>query len=203
MMLNLAVLISGSGSNLKAILDACSADAFPARVRVVISNNKDAGGLAHATHYKIPVHVIDHRDFTTREEFDERIHTVLQSYPVDIICLAGFMRILSASFINQWAGRILNIHPSLLPAYKGLHTHKRVLENKESVSGCSVHFVTAGLDDGPIIVQKSVPVMADDTPDTLAARVLKEEHKAYPEAIRLLAEGRVCFLPDGGVEIKN
>ncbi len=203
MTLNLAVLISGSGSNLKAILNACEDQNFPAKVRVVISNKEDAKGLAHAADHKIPHHVVDHKNFATRDDFDNALHEILTTYPVDVICLAGFMRVLGATFISHWAGCILNIHPSLLPLYKGLHTHQRVIADGEKFSGCSVHFVTPGLDDGPVILQKTVPVLSDDTPEILAARILKEEHRAYPEALRLLAEGRVCFTPHGTVEIKN
>lgn len=185
--LGLAVLISGRGSNLQSIIDACRIDCFPAEIKVVISNISDAYGLIRAKNVNIPTRVISHKDFSTKAEFEQAILNVLDESKVDLVCLAGFMRLLSPTLLTPWEGRIINIHPSLLPKHKGLHTHERAIESGDTESGCTIHYVTVGMDEGEIILQKSVPVLPDDTPDTLAARVLIEEHKAYPEAIRLMA----------------
>lgn len=185
--LNLAVFISGRGSNLQSLIDACAAPGFPAQIALVVSNCKDAYGLERAKLAHIPVLVINHKDFKDRETFESEILAAMPGYRIDLICLAGFMRILSPYFIRFWEGRMINIHPSLLPDYKGLNTHARVLADQGLESGCTVHYVTADLDDGPKIVQKRVPVLAGDTPDSLAARVLEAEHQAYPEAIRVIA----------------
>jgi phosphoribosylglycinamide formyltransferase-1 len=191
--LNVAVLISGRGSNLQSIIDACANPDFPASVKVVLSNEPDAYGLERATQAGIPTEIVPHKAHPSRKEFEEAMQAVLAKYDIDLICLAGFMRVLTSDFVAKWEGRMLNIHPSLLPAYPGLHTHERVLANHEKESGCTIHFVTPGLDEGPTLLQKRVPVLQNDTAETLAARVLEQEHIAYPEAIRLLALGKVHY----------
>ena len=190
-MLDVAVLISGSGTNLQALIDACADDNFPATIKVVISNKPDVMGLERAEKAGIPTKVIDHRNFDTREAFDDQIQEALKEYDVKLICLAGFMRILDARFVNRWRNRMLNIHPSLLPSFKGLHTQERALEAGVRFSGATVHFVNPELDDGPIITQAAVAINPDDTAETLAAKVLEKEHIIYPQALRLVAEGRV------------
>ena len=187
--LNLAGLISGRGSNLQSILEACQDPAFPAQVKLVISNKADAYGLVRAEKMGIPTGVVAHKDFSSREEFERALITAIETAgPIDLVCLAGFMRVLTPLFIARWENRLINIHPSLLPAYKGLHTHERAIAAGEKIAGCTIHFVTSGVDEGPIILQKSVPVLPNDTPDSLAERVLEQEHLAYPEAISLLAQ---------------
>jgi phosphoribosylglycinamide formyltransferase-1 len=186
-MKRVAVLISGRGSNLGALI-AAQGDSY--RIILVISNIDGAGGLQKAAAAGIATQVIPHQG-KTREAFDAEIDTALRAAGADIVCLAGFMRILSDGFVRGWEGRLLNIHPSLLPAYKGTRVHERVIEAKEALSGASVHFVVPELDAGPVIAQASVPVHPSDTPDTLAARVLEVEHRLYPEALRLLATGGV------------
>ena len=190
-----AVLISGRGSNLQALIDACADPNFPAEIVLVLSNVDGAGGLERAKKAGIATTVISHKG-RTREDFDAGIDAALRAAGVEIVCLAGFMRILSDGFARKWEGRVLNIHPSLLPAFKGVHVHERVLAAGVKVSGCTVHFVVPELDAGPIVEQARVPVLAGDTPDTLAARVLVEEHRIYPHALKLLAEGKVK-LADG------
>ncbi|MEW5727114.1 MAG: phosphoribosylglycinamide formyltransferase [Pseudomonadota bacterium] len=185
------VLVSGRGSNLQALLDACADPAFPAEIVLVISNVPGAYALERAAKAKVPTQVIPHKQFASREEFDAAMDAALRAAGVEIVCLAGFMRLLTKGFVEGWAGRMINIHPSLLPSFKGLHTHERAIEMGVKLHGCSVHLVTPELDDGPILVQAAVPVLADDTPDILAARVLEQEHKAYPLALKLMAEGRV------------
>jgi phosphoribosylglycinamide formyltransferase-1 len=189
--LKIAVLISGRGSNLKALIGACAQKDFPARIVLAISNVADAGGLDHARAAAIPTAVLPHKDYPTREAFDAAMETRLGEAGAEFICLAGFMRILSDGFVRRWEGRMINIHPSLLPAYKGTHVHERVLEAHEKTSGCTVHYVTPDLDSGPTILQAEVPVIEGDTPDSLAARVLRQEHKIYPQALRMIAEGGV------------
>lgn len=185
----LAVLISGRGSNLQSLIDACAAPDFPAEIAIVISNRPDAYGIERAKRAGLKTEIIDHKNFSTREDFETALQHSLAQYPVDMICLAGFMRVLTEKFVSAWEDRIINIHPSLLPKYPGLHTHQRAIEAGDQESGCTIHFVTAGMDEGPVILQKSVPIQAGDTPDTLAARILDVEHRAYPEAVRILAEG--------------
>lgn len=194
--LNLAVLISGRGSNLQSLIDACAADDFPARIAVVISNRPDAYGLVRAAAAGIETVVIDHKDFADRAAFEAALQAALVERPVDLVCLAGFMRVLGAGFIENWPGRIINIHPSLLPDYKGLDTHARVLADGRAESGCTVHFVTPELDSGPVIVQKRVKIASGDTPDSLAARILAAEHEAYPEAVALIARGGLKTVED-------
>ena len=189
--MKVAVLISGRGSNLQALIDAQAAPAWPAEIVLVISNVAGAQGLARAEKAAIPTTVIDHRDFDGREPFDAAMTAAIEDAGGAFVCLAGFMRILSDPFIDRWRDRLINIHPSLLPAYKGLHVHQRVIEQGERFSGCSVHFVRPEMDTGPIIIQARVPVLPGDDADTLAARVLEQEHIIYPRALGLVAEGRV------------
>lgn len=188
-----AVLISGGGSNLQSIIDASLGGQIDVDVAVVVSNVAGVGGLARAESAGIATECIVNGDFEDRESFDQALIDVLDSYEPDIVILAGFMRILSPVFVNRFAGRLLNIHPSLLPAYPGLRTHQRVIDAGESIHGCTVHFVTEELDCGPSIIQGQVLLDADDTADTLAARVLAVEHKIYPIAADLVARGRVRF----------
>ncbi|MCK5373726.1 MAG: phosphoribosylglycinamide formyltransferase [Alphaproteobacteria bacterium] len=188
MSLNLAVFISGRGSNMLSILKACEDPDFPARMSLVVSNRPDAAGLNTAQSNGISTETIDHKAYDTREAFEEEISARLKNYDIDLIVLAGFMRIFTDSFVEKWPRRIINIHPSLLPDYKGTHTHKRAIEDGKSEGGCTVHYVIPELDSGPIIAQKRVPILPGDTPDTLADRVLVQEHILYPEAIRLVAE---------------
>lgn len=185
------VLVSGRGSNLQALLDACAAPDFPAEIVLVISNIPGVHALERAAKAGVATEVIPHKQFPSREAFDAAMDERLRDAGVEIVCLAGFMRLLSAGFVTGWKDRLVNIHPALLPAFKGLHTHQRALEAGVKLHGCTVHLVTPELDDGPILVQAAVPVLPGDTADTLAARVLEQEHKAYPQALRLLADGRV------------
>jgi len=189
-----AVLISGRGSNMTALIEAAKAEDYPAEIVLVLSNEPDAAGLARARESGITTAVIDHRPFgDDRAAFERALDDVLGKYRVDIICLAGFMRLLTGWFIGRWRGRILNIHPALLPDFKGLHTHRRALAAGVQRHGATVHFVVEETDAGPIISQQSVPVLPDDTEETLAARVLQIEHRIYPEALRLVAQGRAKF----------
>jgi phosphoribosylglycinamide formyltransferase-1 len=184
-----AVLISGRGSNLQALLERCAAPGASALIALVISNRAEAQGLQHARAAGIACALVDHRS-GSRAEFEQNINSTLQSHEVDIVCLAGFMRVLSADFVLGWRDRLLNIHPSLLPAFPGLDTHRRALEAGVRWHGCTVHFVRAEVDAGPIIVQGVVPVRPDDTEERLAARVLAVEHRCYPLALELVASGR-------------
>lgn len=184
------VLISGSGSNLQALIDSLQADS-PAQISAVISNRADAYGLQRAAKAGIATQVLDHKAFTDREAFDAALIDAIDAYQADLVILAGFMRILTPGFVTHYTGRLLNIHPSLLPKYKGLHTHQRALEAGDTEHGCSVHFVTEELDGGPLVVQAVVPVMADDTPETLAERVHAAEHQIYPLAMHWFAQGRL------------
>ena len=182
-----AVLISGRGSNMMALVEAARAADFPAEVVCVVSNRADARGLDFAADNGIAARVIDHKAYPTREAFEAALDDYLRSMGVEAIALAGFMRVLTGDFIARWDGRMINIHPSLLPAYKGLHTHERAIADGAKVHGCSIHLVTPELDGGPVLLQAEVPVLPDDTPDTLAARVLTEEHRLYPQALAWLA----------------
>ena len=198
----IAILISGRGSNMAALIEACQADGFPAEVALVLSNRPDALGLATAQAAGIPTRVIEHGAFASREAFDAAMTEVLTEAGVRLICLAGFMRLLSAEFCQRWRDSVINIHPSLLPAFKGMHVHERMLDAGVRIAGCTVHYVRPAMDEGPILVQAAVPIAADDTPDTLAARILEQEHRIYPLAVRLIAEGRAR--PAGGtVAIEN
>ena len=201
-----AVLISGRGSNLQALIDACADPAFPAEIVRVVSNDPGAAGLDRAATAGIATETIEHRQFARREAFDEALNAALETAGAEIVCLAGFMRILGSAFVARWAGRLLNIHPSLLPAFPGLHTHAQALAAGVKLHGCTVHMVRPGLDDGPIIGLAAVPVLPGDDETTLAARVLAAEHRLYPRCLRLVAEGRVTVagdrvaLPDGAAE---
>jgi phosphoribosylglycinamide formyltransferase-1 len=192
--LKVAVLISGRGTNLQALIDACATPGFPAEIACVISNRADAAGLQRASDAAIRTQVIPHRDYGSREAFDVALTAALETVGVDLVCLAGFMRLLTPGFVARWRDRLINIHPSLLPAFPGLDTHARALAQGVRFSGCTVHFVRAEMDNGPIIVQAVVPVLPSDDASKLAARVLDAEHKAYPLALRLIAEGRVTVV---------
>ena len=191
--LKLGVLISGRGSNLQSLIDATQHDSFPAEIVMVISNVPDVAGLDRAAKANIPTTVINHQDFGDREPFEDVLHDALSKAGVKLVCLAGFMRILTDGFVSRWLDKIINIHPSLLPSFKGLYTHERAIEAGVRFSGCTIHFVRPKMDDGPIIAQATVPIRQNDTPDTLAARVLVEEHKIYPLAVRMIAEGRISI----------
>jgi phosphoribosylglycinamide formyltransferase-1 len=186
-----AVLISGRGSNMTALIEAAKAPDYPAEIVGVLSNRAAAPGLEYAASLGIATTSLAQSKFPMREMFEDTMTQVLESWEVDYVCLAGFMRILGEDFVNRWSGRMINIHPSLLPDYKGLHTHERALADGVAEHGCTVHFVTPGLDEGPAILQARVPVLDGDTPETLAARVLIEEHRIYPQALRMLASGEV------------
>lgn len=181
------VLISGRGSNMAALVEAARDPVYPAEIVSVVSNRPDAAGLDYARGNGIIAHAIDHKNFASREAFDAALNAYLQSQGLDLIACAGFMRIMTPLLIAPWAGRMINIHPSLLPLYKGLHTHERALANGDKEHGCSVHYVSEELDGGPVIMQARVPVLAGDTAETLAARVLIEEHKLYPKALAKIA----------------
>jgi phosphoribosylglycinamide formyltransferase 1 len=187
-----AILISGRGSNMKALIEAARAPDYPAEIVGVLSNRAAAVGLETAAGQGIATASLAQSKFLTRDMFEDVMTQILESWDVDLVCLAGFMRILGDDFVNHWAGRIINIHPSLLPLYKGLHTHERALADGAKVHGCTVHFVTPGLDEGAPILQAEVPVLEDDTPDSLADRILIEEHRIYPEALRMLAAGEIA-----------
>jgi phosphoribosylglycinamide formyltransferase-1 len=188
-----AILISGRGSNMEALIAAAQATDYPAEIALVISNRPGAPGVARAERAGIATIVLDHQRYGTREDFDAALQAELERARIDIVCLAGFMRMLTTPFVERWSGRMLNIHPSLLPAFKGLNTHARALAEGATQHGCTVHFVAPELDSGPIILQAAVAVRADDTEETLAARVLAEEHRIFPEALRLLAEGKLSI----------
>lgn len=192
------ILISGRGTNLQAILDEVRADRLPLDIRAVISNNPDAEGLKRARAANLPVEVVNHRAYPTRPAFDAALQQVIDRYAPNLVVLAGFMRILGKAFIEHYVGRLINIHPSLLPKYPGLNTHARALAAGEREHGASVHFVTPEVDGGPVIAQARVPVRPDDTPQTLAARVLEQEHRLFPLALRWFAEGRLS-VRDGRV----
>jgi len=185
------VLISGRGSNLGALIEACKAPDYAAKIVLVISNLPSAQGLLRAESALIPALVINHKDFATREKFDAALDTALNEAGVELLCNAGFMRLHSEGFVARWRNRHLNVHPSLLPAFRGLHSHARVLEAGATITGCTVHFVRPEMDTGPIVAQAAVPVLPDDTPESLGARVLDAEHRLYPHALRLVASGEV------------
>jgi phosphoribosylglycinamide formyltransferase-1 len=187
------IFISGRGSNMLALIEAARRPDFPAEIVLVLSNRADAAGLAVAENCGVATAAVDHKIYAGREEFERSLQLVLDIHRIELICLAGFKRILSATFIERWRGRIINIHPSLLPEFRGLDTHRRALDAGVKVHGCTVHFVEPELDAGPIIAQRSVPVLGDDTPESLAARVLEKEHEIYPQALALVASGRARF----------
>lgn len=188
--LPIVVLISGSGSNLQSIIDATQ-QGMPVEIRAVISNKADAYGLTRAEEAGIPTAVLDNKAYADRPSYDAALQVLIDSYSPQLVVLAGFMRILTDDFVRHYEGRMMNIHPSLLPKYRGLNTHARAIEAGDNEAGCTVHFVTPELDAGPIIIQARVPVLPDDTPETLARRVLEQEHKIYPEAIRRFAAGEL------------
>ena len=196
---SLVILISGRGSNMQALLEAD----LPCRVAAVISNRADAPGLAIAKQHSVATQVVVHRDYPDRESFDAALAAAIDGYQPDLVVLAGFMRILTPNFVARYQGRLINIHPSLLPAYGGLNTHARALHDGVKIHGCTVHFVTPDLDHGPIIIQAAVPVLRDDTPETLAVRVLHEEHRIYPQAIRWFCNGLLKLDADGKKVLLN
>ena len=193
--LRTAILISGRGSNMMALVEAARAAEYPAEIVCVVANTADAKGLEFAAANGIATMVIDHKAFPSREAFEKALDAYLRSMNVEAMALAGFMRVLTAGFIAGWDGRMINIHPSLLPAYKGLHTHERAIADGAKVHGCSVHLVTPELDGGPVLLQAEVPVLAGDTADVLAARVLTEEHRIYPQALALLSHRIIAETP--------
>jgi len=189
--ISLGMLISGSGSNLQAIIDAIEEKRLDAVIRVVISNKADAFGLVRAKNHKIATEVVDHRKFPSREAYDQALIEILQLRQVELVILAGFMRLLSPLFVRTFSNRIMNIHPSLLPAFPGLHVQRQAVQYGVRFTGCTVHFVNEECDEGPIIIQAAVPLFPDDTEESLSARILKEEHHIYPRAIQLYGEGRL------------
>ena len=188
-----AILISGRGSNMQALVQASGATDYPAEIALVVSNRADAAGLAWAERQGIPTAIVDHKSFPDRAAFDQRIGETLCEAGIELVALAGFMRLMTADFVNSWRGRMINIHPSLLPAFKGLDTHARALAAGVKIAGCTAHFVTPEMDEGPIIAQAAVPVIEGDNEDRLAARVLAAEHRLYPAALGWIAEGRITF----------
>jgi phosphoribosylglycinamide formyltransferase 1 len=191
-----AILISGRGSNMAALIEAAKAPDYPAEIVLVVSNRPDALGLVLARDAGIAAALVDHREFgTDRESFERAIDAELDAHRIDLVCLAGFMRLFTPWFVSRWSGRMLNIHPALLPEFKGLHTHRRALEAGAKRHGATVHFVAAEMDSGPIILQEAVPVLDGDTEETLSRRVLEAEHRIYPEALRLVVEGQITFAP--------
>jgi phosphoribosylglycinamide formyltransferase-1 len=189
----LGVLVSGSGTNLQSILDACAAGSIDARVAVVISNVSSAYALARAQNAGVPTRIVSHKDYPDRDAFDAELVRVLAEYDVELVCLAGFMRILTQGFIRTFSGRIMNIHPALLPSFPGLDVRQAAIDHGVRFSGCTVHFVDEGVDTGPIIIQAVVPVFPDDTEECLKERILKREHQIYPHAIQLYAQGRLSI----------
>ncbi len=187
----LGVLVSGSGSNLQALLDACAQESFPAEVACVVSNVPTAFALERARKAGVPAVVVDHKAFGSKADFEQSLMEALRAEGVEWVCLAGFMRLLSGDFLARFPGRVLNIHPSLLPAFPGLHAQRQALEHGVKIAGCTVHFVDAGMDTGPIIAQAAVPVLPEDTEASLSARILAEEHRLYPLAARLAVTGKV------------
>lgn len=190
-MTTIGVLISGSGTNLQSIIDAIEAGTVPGRISCVISNRADAYGLERARAHNIPAIVISHRDHPTREDYDRTLVETLQQHGVELVVLAGFMRIITPAFLEAFPHRVLNIHPALLPSFPGIHAQKQALEYGVRFSGCTVHFVDSGTDTGPIVLQAVVPVLPHDTEDSLSARIRVEEHRLYPEAVRLFCQGRL------------
>lgn len=200
--LRTAVLISGRGSNMSALVQAARAPSFGAEVALVLSNDPAAAGLDLAKTAGVPVAAVDHRIHANREAFERSMDRLLEIHRIEFLCLAGFMRLLTPWFVGRWDGRMINIHPALLPSYKGLDTHTRALEDGVKIHGCTVHFVRPAVDSGPIVAQAAVPVFDDDTPATLGARVLAEEHRLYPMALDLIASGR-ARLVDGHVRCRS
>jgi phosphoribosylglycinamide formyltransferase-1 len=186
-----AILISGRGSNMRALIEAARDPAYPAEIALVLSNRPDASGLAFARAQGIAVAVVDHKIFAGREEFERSMQALLEVHRIELICLAGFMRVMTPWFVGQWQGRMLNIHPALLPAFRGLDTHARALSEGVKVHGCTAHFVVPALDEGPILAQAAVPVLDQDTPESLGRRVLAQEHVIYPQALARVAGGLI------------
>ncbi len=199
-MKNIVILISGRGSNMEALIAARDAGNLPVNIVAVISNRPDAAGLETAARASIVTHYIDHKAFAGREAFDAALAECIDSFSPDLVVLAGFMRILSEGFVRHYEGRLMNIHPSLLPSFPGLHTHQRALDEGVRIHGCTVHFVTPTLDHGPVIIQAAVPVLDSDDEASLAARVLRQEHRVYPQAVRWFAEGKLA-LDNGRVRL--
>ena len=197
--LKTAILISGRGSNMRALIEACRTPDADAEIALILANNPDAGGLAYAAAAGIPAAVVDHRTYPDRAAFDAELNRQLVQAGIEFVCLAGFMRLLTRGFIEAWRDRMINIHPSLLPAFPGLDTHRRALDAGVRFAGCTVHFVRYETDTGPIVVQAAVPVQADDTPESLAARVLTVEHQIYPQALGWIAAGRVRVVGERAV----
>ena len=196
-MKNIVILISGRGSNMEAIVDALAAERWPARIAAVISNRPDAAGLAFAASRGVSTAVVNHRDYADRDAFDAQLRQTIDGFKPDLVVLAGFMRVLTTGFVDHYRDRMLNVHPSLLPSFPGLKTHARALDAGVKLHGATIHFVTADLDLGPIVLQAAVPVRAGDTPETLETRVLEIEHHIYPRAVRWFVEGRLTV--DGGL----
>ena len=203
--MRVAVLISGRGSNMKALIDAAKDDAYPAKIVLVISDAPGAGGLAVAAAANVATLTIDRKSFgkgdSGKHAFEEALSAALKAAGAELVCLAGFMRLLGAGFVAEWRGRLINIHPSLLPAFKGLDVHAKMLRAGVKIAGCTVHYVSAEMDAGPIIGQAAVPVLSGDTPDSLAARILEQEHRLYKECVRLVAAGQAHLRADGIVEL--
>jgi phosphoribosylglycinamide formyltransferase-1 len=196
---NVAILISGRGSNMRSLVEAAREKDFPAEIALVLSNSASAEGLKFAEAQGVATEVVEHRAFPDRESFERAVQAKLEAHKVELVCLAGFMRVLTAWFVEQWRERMLNIHPALLPSYRGLHTHERALADGVKIHGATVHFVSPEMDAGPIVVQAAVPVLDSDTPDSLSARVLAQEHKIYPLALKLVAGG---FTRIDGVRVR-
>lgn len=201
--LPVVVLISGRGSNLHAIIDCVASGKLPIEIRAVISNRPDAAGLQYASAAGIATEILDHTTYTDRARFDQALQAAIDRHAPALVVLAGFMRILTDDFVARYAGRLMNIHPSLLPAFPGLQTHRHALAAGVRIHGCTVHFVTPALDGGPIIVQAAVPVQPGDSEETLAARVLREEHRIYPQAIRWFCEGRLALAANGKAVVQS
>ncbi|MBL4748258.1 MAG: phosphoribosylglycinamide formyltransferase [Magnetovibrio sp.] len=189
--MKVAVLISGRGSNLQALIDACQDKAFPAEIVLVLSNKADAQGLDRAVKAGIPTATLNPKNFENRASFDAQMSKTIREAGANFICLAGYMRLLSDDFVRTWRDKLINIHPSLLPLFKGLHVHEQTLESGVRFTGCTVHFVRPAMDEGPILAQAVVPVLPNDTPDTLAERILEQEHRLYPLSLKIIAEERV------------
>jgi phosphoribosylglycinamide formyltransferase 1 len=194
--MRVAVLISGRGSNMMSLIEAAAVKDYPAEIALVVANRPDAGGIERARAAGIQTVVIDHKVFGNRVAFEARLHQTLLEWKIDLICNAGFMRMLTGGFVDRWRDRQLNIHPSLLPAFPGLHTHQRAIDADVKLTGCTVHFVRLEMDTGPIVAQAAVPVLPDDTEDSLSVRVLEAEHQLYPHALRLVASGAAKVIDD-------
>ena len=197
-----AVLISGSGTNLQALLDAARDPAYPAQIVLVISNRPGAFGLTRAEKAGVKTLTLDHKSFATRAAFDAALDDALRAHDIDLVCLAGFMRLLTRGFVDKWPNKLINVHPALLPAFPGLDVQQRAIDAGARFSGCTVHFVTAEMDAGPILVQAVVPILSDDTADSLSDRIRVQEHRAFPLALKLVAEGRVT-IENGRALIRN